>query len=402
MIQDFNRFLHWSTAALLYTICFFIRVSPNTLQEVLQTDLSLSFGQIGLVSAIYYYTYGLSQMLGSLSVHYIGIQRYLRFCLLFLIAGLCLFIFSTSLTELLLSRFLMGIGASILFFYTLQLAEKMLPHYRFSFFVALTNLMGILGALCAQTPLEYALSLYHWRYIFSLILAVSLLLIPFILEQESYFETSQATEASYTHVKNDLLSLWNERVFFGLSALIALCMMMPLLIIPEMWGSLFLEKVYGLSSLTSSYILSFFFIGVAAGSVAQLLCNLEQWFYAHLSRIVLFEFISVTLFLYLPFVSTHILCFLGFTTGAIASSMLIFFSLLKKRLAHNILVVPFFNMILIIIGSFFQPLIGIFFDILKDRIGLEMSCVLGLSLVPLCMILGHFLSTILCKHTQEA
>ena len=106
-----NRFLQWSTVATLYGLCFFIRISPNTLQNVLQSDLHLGYTNVGLLSATFYYSYGFFQLLGAIASRYIGLHRCFLISLFALLLGLLCFAHVQTFEMALISRILMGMGS---------------------------------------------------------------------------------------------------------------------------------------------------------------------------------------------------------------------------------------------------------------------------------------------------
>lgn len=379
-----NRFLKWSTAAILYGLCFFIRISPNTLQPHLQADLHLSYADVGLLSASFYYSYGFFQVAGAMLSRKIGLHRCFISYLCLLIIGVIGFASSQNFATAVYSRIFMGIGASLCFFYSISLARVSFPRKDFPIFVGLTNFAGMLGALFAQTPLELLLQHYKWPHIF----LGTLLVIGALLPSLVWPHPDLAKRGTFGMLWSDFHSLRSSCKSYLGSVGIALVMITPLLVIPEMWGDLFLETIYSYDSLRSSFVLSVFFIGVASGSL------LQGWMAKKLPLNKLIPFLlgleSIALMGFLfPFHPSFLIpCFFAWMIGYCASGMLLFFSLLDKTYDHNVLAIPLFNMMIMIGSSAFQPLIGFLLDSLTPMWGLLYALWISLSILPIMILLS--------------
>ncbi len=380
--SHFNRFLQWSTVAILYSVCFFIRISPNTLQSSLKSDLNLSYSDIGVLSASFYYTYGLFQVAGALLSKKIGIHRCFTISLFFLLLGLFRFSIASTFASAFLGRILMGAGASLTFIYSLSVARRLFLPKNFPFYVGLTNFMGMVGALSAQTPLELLLIHWPWQKIFFGIFIIVFCLLPGLLWTAKPWDRLQENSLSVSSLKEDWSALWSARKFFLFWASMALVMIAPLLTIPEMWGELYLKTIYSYEPIHSSIVLSAFFVGVACGSLSLgLVVN-----YIPMRKLIpillLGECLCLGLLLSPYIITPPFMTFSAFGIGYCASGMLLFFSLLESTFGSNALSIPLFNMFIMIGSSAFQPIIGSLLDHLSPIIGLSTALILSLSLLP--------------------
>jgi len=390
-----NRFFQWSTVATLYGLCFFIRTSPNTLQAVLQNDLHLGYADLGLLSATFYYSYGIFQLVGAIASRYIGLHRCFLIYLIVLLIGLLMFSYTQTFEQALLSRILMGLGSSLTFIYTLSLARIVFPQKDFPLYVGITNFIGMIGAICAQTPLELLIASYHWQTIFFGLFCLISALTPWLYRHQKYFENSNNACSSHTLLKNDWKELkanYTQLIFW---IIIAFSMISPLLAIPEMWGSLFLETTYHYDSLSASFILSLFFIGVACGSLCHGALSRTIAIDKIILRLLLIEGIGLILFITPTLYSVTLMSLCAFIIGFCASGMLLFFSLIETKYHGNALSIPVFNMSIMIGSSVFQPAIGWALEFLAPTMGLNQALITSFTGLPV-LIFSVFIA--LCFH----
>ncbi len=290
-----------------------------------------------------------------------------------------------------MGRVLMGIGSSLTFVYCLYLARKNFEQDRFPVYVGLTNFMGMIGALAAQTPLEIWLQHASWQQIYLCLFNGTILLTPVLFFVAQPWKERPEIELETQSLKDDFLAIWEARKFFVFWIIVALSMVSPLLAIPEMWGDLYLETLYEYSYIESSLILSGFFIGVASGSLTLGYLSSKTPLRA-LILILLFGEIAFLGSFLAPFItSVPFMAFSAWGIGFCASGMLLFFSLLEKTFSYNPLAIPIFNMAIMIGSSAFQPLIGGLLDHLSPSMGLLYALQISLCLLPLFLGLTSFL-----------
>ena len=382
-----NRFFQWSTVAALYSLCFFIRTSPNTLQSVLQSQFHLSYGDLGILSATFYYAYGSCQLLGAIFSRQIGLHRIFMISLIFLLLGLGLFSTAESIFSAIAGRVFMGMGSSLVFIYTLSLARSLFAPRDYPLYVGMTNFLGMIGALCAQTPLESFIQHYNWQWVFSGIFVIIILFLPILSLQKQYFFEDTNPLHHNILLKNDWNLIRATLQNFLYWILIAFSMIAPLLVIPEMWGSLFLEEVYHYTSFESSKILSAFFVGVASGSLTHGYLSRKLCTHNIISVLILGEAIGVFLFIFPTLTSLYLMIFCALLIGFCASGMLLFFTLINNEYKDNSLSTPLFNMSIMIFSSFLQPLIGWILDYFIMYMTLKEALILSLSFLPILLLI---------------
>jgi len=142
-----------------YLLESFFNSAPSALTNVLIPEFGLSYAEAGLVMSVYMAPYALMQVPGgSLSDRW-GPRRTMLLFLAINVAGSLAFYTASGFEALLVSRVVMGFGASVIYINAIKLIETRLPKDR---------LGSGLGLLSAASPLGGFLSLLGLPYFYSL------------------------------------------------------------------------------------------------------------------------------------------------------------------------------------------------------------------------------------------
>ena len=362
---------------------FAIKVSPGYIGTHLQKDLNLNYTQVGLYSAIFYIAYACLQLPAGILVHSYGIKKNFLILLIIFISGLFLTSYAQSFLSVCLARVMMGIGSAITFTTLLTLALRWFDEKHFPFYVGITNLFGMLGPICLASSFYFLNIENHWQKIFSLLgftLSAFTVILIFLPETK---EQAHSEKLSWQSIREILVN-----TFFWSYLLIAVVMVIPIAIIPEMWGSFYLEQYHLLDKQQIPFLISLVFCGIAVGGPTIGLLSRALGINTLLKIGLLGEALVLTLitldcgkFIFIP------LFFIGF----FASSMLLSFTLLKDRFKPIAPVaIALFNMLLTIGSSLTQPLVGFILDLNSSlSLGQELTyCLLALSFINVLLALS--------------
>lgn len=372
----------WSIVALIYCLEFFIRVSPNTLQEYLHQDLAINYSQLGEVSAFFYYSYALFQIPSGWLLNRFGINSFFSIFPLIFSISLYFFSYSSSLLDACISRFFMGLGASITFTALLHMAHEWFDQKNFSKFVSVANLFGMIGALASSYPLEILLLNNSWQNITRNLsyLLIALTIFVFILLKIINPINPRDFEEDI-----EIPDYFDKKLFIKL-LFIAVAIASPIMILPEMWGSLFLEEIYGLSEMLSGKIISLFFIGIICGNFLNIFFRKEFAPLRILKLTIIIELICVSFFISGFNMSPFFLAFSALLIGSCASSMLLTFTMVQSLFPNKSFSLALFNIGVMLFPAFIQPLIGLAIDI-GPLLGLKISSTLKISMYLLPALL---------------
>jgi sugar phosphate permease len=126
-------------------------------------DFSIGAGQLGSLSAAYFYAYVLMQMPMGAFVDRWGARQVLFVGAMAAAAGSLIFSTSGSLGMATAGRVIIGGSTAVAWVATLKLATHWFPAKHFALISGLSLMIGNIGALFAQVPLRILVESYGWR-----------------------------------------------------------------------------------------------------------------------------------------------------------------------------------------------------------------------------------------------
>ena len=159
-----------------YYLSYILRAVNAVLGPVLAAEFGISAAGLGLLTGVYFFSFGLFQIPLGVLLDRFGPRRVNATLLLLAAAGALLFARAASFEDLVLARALIGLGVSACLMGCMQAFILWFPPERLSTMIALAYSMGGLGAITASAPVEIALRHFSWREIFSALGAAALAL----------------------------------------------------------------------------------------------------------------------------------------------------------------------------------------------------------------------------------
>ncbi|MGE4273384.1 MAG: MFS transporter [Desulfitobacterium sp.] len=171
----------WSILVIAFITVFFHRLSVGSVADQLTQEIPMNALTLGNLTAMNYYAYALMQIPVGILVDRIGVRK-INFCgLLITAAGSILFGLAHNLETAYLSRFLVGIGSSVIIVSIFKIQATWFPLSRFSALSGLTSFFGNFGSLLALYPLSFVSMAFGWRNVFYWMAVVSLVLALLVL-----------------------------------------------------------------------------------------------------------------------------------------------------------------------------------------------------------------------------
>ena len=242
----------------------------------LVAEFGISAAGLGLLTGVYFFSFGLFQIPLGVLLDRFGPRRINGALLLLATAGALFFAYGRSFEHLVLARALIGIGVSACLMASIQAFVLWFPPERMSTMIALAFSMGGLGAIAASAPLELALRHYGWREIFEF-LAVSTLclsgLFAFLVPEHPQAHKPaglRAQLAGLKHIARDG-AFWRVALAIGANQ----CAVISLF---TLWITAWLRDVAGyeraaaaqaLAVVAAALIAGYFFFGRIADAAAR-------------------------------------------------------------------------------------------------------------------------------------
>lgn len=401
-------FFIWGLGACFFFLEYIVRVSPGVIVNDLISSFHINAYQIGLLSSAFSLSYISMQIpVGAL------VDRYSVRWLIGSMALLCalatvIFSLTRSFECAIFARFLIGITGAFAFVGALKIATLYFSPQYFGFLAGTTQALGMLGAAVGLGPLSILVAWITWRHaLLILALMISILSLFIFLFLRDKAEMLKKAPAQTLQADSFFLGLrivmknphnWVNVMVIGL-------LYAPTMVFGELWGPLYLAKVYSLSSVEAASVVSVIFIGWALGS------PLVGWISDCLGQrkiiillSALLSFLTMFFMLYAHSLSASTLFVLAFVYGFTNVGVSLCYVVACEINPHQFsgTALGFTNMASIIFGAIFQPLIGRLLDMNWDglyhegarvysAVNLQKTMIaLPISLI-LCLIFACFL-----------
>ena len=165
----------WGFGACFYLLGFFHRVAPAVITGELMRDFGISAAALGNLSAFYFYSYVAMQIPTGILADTWGPRRLLTLGTLVAALGAVLFALAPNILWAMAGRLLIGGSVAVAFVCLLKLAASWFAPNRFAMISGLALFFGIVGAVCAGTPLRILVDQKGWRQVIFLAAFVTLM-----------------------------------------------------------------------------------------------------------------------------------------------------------------------------------------------------------------------------------
>lgn len=293
-MKDCRRWFSWGILVFAFIIVFFHRLSIGAVSDVLSQDLGLDNLKLANLTAMTFYAYALMQIPVGILVDTIGVRKLCTVGMFVTAIGSILLGFSSSIGIAYLSRFLVGLGTSVVIVSVMKIQATLFPARMYSSLSGLTSFFGNLGAYFATYPLAYIATHFGWRTIFIILGGLTFLLSMAIFAFVK--EKPKTQEELDRHFGQGALGISKDFVLKALRSVIFNKYTWPnffamvffvgsLTSVLGLWGVNFLSSTYGFTTEKSSYYLSFMTYGFIVG--APIIGRLSDHVGGQIKRILL-------------------------------------------------------------------------------------------------------------------
>ncbi len=370
------RWIIFSALAAAYFLVYFHRLSLSVVADALMTEFSTSAKMIGLLGSVYFYCYAVMQLPAGLLADSVGPRKTVAVFLLIAALGSVLFGFSRTIEMAFIGRFLVGLGASMVFIPTMKILSQWFRPKEFAFMAGILNAVGGIGVMAATWLLAVMTMHLGWRISFEMIGAVTLAIMlacwlivrdrpenmelaPMISQKGSGTDPEISLTRGLRQVISNRyfwpVALWfffDCGIFFGFGAL---------------WSGPYLMQVYGLSREETGALLSMIAWGMIIGSPLIGMAS-DRWLKSRKKPFIFcgcgLITIILTLYLYSEF-SKPILYLIFFGLSVCSSAIVVIgFTTTKELFPISIAgtSVGMVNLFPFLGGAIYMPLLGWILD----------------------------------------
>jgi MFS family permease len=366
----------------------------------LMCHYGITAGMLGIMISCFYYPYALLQLPCGLILDKIGPRNLIGFSVILSVVGSILFALTKHVYVAQLGRCFVGAGAACAFVSCLQIASVVFSSKYFAIFTGITNMMGTMGGLCAGFPLAMCVNAIGWQDTIFVLASIGafIALLVFLIVPRTV--TMQKKTGDYSAFLSTFVKVIKNKQII-LLGLVGGCMYLPISVFSELWAVPFFMTKYNVGSETASLASSVIFVGFALGSVPVAMVAKRLNGYVRTMR---FSIIGVALlFIPLIYVNNVLLSFvILFLIGVLTSGEILVFVCAKNNESPQNAgtAIAFSNGILMLIGSVFQPILGVLLDVFWtgefSEQGMriyEISCYqMAILTLPVCLAIAYVLS----------
>ncbi len=361
----------WSLAAFGFFFAWVLRVSPSVMIEPLMADFRVGGALLGTLSGLYFYTYAILQAPAGLAMDRWGPRRALALAAFVTALGCVLFAAAPSIEVAYLGRLLIGGGVAFAFLGSLVLASAWFPPRRFAMFSGLGMGIGLLGGIAGQAPLALAVEAAGWRETMWVLAAAALVLAAAMWLVIRDGPTPRAPRAAKSGGESVLRGLWEvvrHAQTLHIAAFAGL-MSSTMLAFGALWGVPYTMQAYGLSKVEASAAMAPILFGFTAGAPSW------GWLSDRIGRRklpmlagALTGVASTAAALYVPGLPVSLYSVLLFFVGFGGGAMSVSYAAAREHSAGGGTgaALGFVNMVSVLGGAVFQPLVGWLLDLQWD------------------------------------
>jgi len=356
-------------AAIFYCYEYLLRISPSVMSQQLMQAYNLTATQFGNLTAYYYYIYTPMQIVVGILFDRFGTRILLTVACLICSVGTFLFANGDSVGLAAFGRLLVGLGSSFAFVGSLKLITVWLPERHFALGAGFMTALGSVGAISGDIILTTVVEHSGWREanfnaaIIGIILAVILAL--FIRDFPKNAENPSEYRIPFKTILSGLFeSLMSKQIW--LTGIVGCLLYLPISTFAELWSIPYLQQARGYSPQDAASAASMTFFGwmigcPLAGYISDRFKNrLVPMF---VGAIVSLVFLAI--FLYVPHLSFNLMRVMFVLLGMCGSVQALVFAIGRESSRPEVgaTVIALMNMLVMVGGVVFQPVIGLLLDL---------------------------------------
>lgn len=411
MSWTYYPWLVWGLAASVFLIEYFVRVAPSVMVDPFMSEFHVKALAVGSLSACFYYTYVAMQVPVGLLLDSLNVRWILTTMALLCAIGCFYLANTTSFTHALLARLLSGFGAAFAFIGALKLVSIWFKPNQFGMLAGLTQALGMLGAGLGQTAMAVWVNQIGWRstlYLISGALVIITVAFAVIVRNRERPEIKQVKLAPLNVWAGFMVVLKNPQNWWN--ALVIGLLYAPTVIIAELWGVKFLVSTYHLTINNAALSIGMIFLGwMLAGPVSGWISDRLRRRRLILILSILFSFIFINIFLFVPQLSLGALWIILFCYGVantgVAASYAIAAEINSPALSGTS--VAFANMASVLVGSLLQPIVGWLIDrngVMENGLIVHTAKDFRIAMVvlPICLVIALFIALLIRERSVIA
>lgn len=360
----------WCVCLIADLLFFFEFIQTNMFSAInvaVVNEFKLSSLQLSFLSSSYFYSSSFLIIVAGLLLDRFSTKKIIISAMLFCSIGTLGFALSPNFIYSLIFRFLSGIGNAFSLVACVKLASRWFPLNRLALLTGISVAIAMAGGITAQVPLSSIVAILGWRHAlifdaafgFFIIILMQLVVMDYPANMTSQVSKDVLITNKYGVKKCLRVVLLNSQNW--LASIYTALLNLPIFVLGALWGSLYLQQVYGLNHLISTFIVSMLFVGTLIG--APLFGLVSDTLKLRRSPMIFGALMSLALLLIININNTLSILqleFLFFLLGFFTSSQIISYPLVAEHnsRAFTATSVSLVSLSAILGGLFGQPIFG--------------------------------------------
>lgn len=316
--------------ALVFLAFQFVQINvlaPFT--KILLIDYHFTAFEIGILSASYFLANFIFLLPAGIVLDFFPLKTVFKFVLILMFIGVSCYSFYFSFITILIGRFFVGIAGAFSFILCMKIA---CAYFDSCFLVRLTGFTyaaAMIGSILGQIPFSYLIqamnfeSIMIFNFIICLAMVVSFIIILSQIRHEHMINVKHKIFPG-NYLKRITIILSRKQNWIGI--IYTSFLNMPLFILGDLWGDMYISTTYKLSMQTATWIVSLIFLGVifsslCMGCFSERVCSKKKV----MAGGATITFILLLCF-FLPVHSIIFACFLCFFIGFFSTTQLLGYS----------------------------------------------------------------------------
>lgn len=390
------------SAALFFFYEFIQMGMFNSISQELMQDFSINAGELGFLSATYFYADVIFLLFAGILVDRVPIRNIILSAMIMVVLATILFAFSHSFQLAAFSHFISGIGNAFCFLSCIKLATRWFPSHRLALVIGVIVTVAMMGGVVAQTPFSLLAQALGWRSAVlvnaGLGIVITFLIYIFVYDHPKQInKIMKEKTTSSASLKEDILwVLLNKQNVLG--GIYTCLLNLPIILLGELWGVVYLTQVHHLEKTQASFVATMVFIGTIIGS------PFVGWFSDYIGKRTLIMIVGALLSLFvvlcimfLPALNFFTLLVLFLFLGIFTSTQIISYPLIAESNPTSLTGMSTSLAAILIMGggAVFQPLFGWLMDLHWDQtlkhgviVYSPSNYLYGLSIMPIAFVIS--------------
>ncbi|MCZ6914267.1 MAG: MFS transporter [Rickettsia endosymbiont of Ixodes persulcatus] len=401
--SKYQSWLVCLSAALFFFYEFIQMGMFNSISQELMQAFSINAGQLGFLSATYFYADVIFLLFAGILVDRISIRTIILSAMIMVVLATILFAFSHSLQLAAFSHFVSGIGNAFCFLSCIKLATRWFSSQRLAFVIGIIITIAMMGGVVAQTPFTLLAQALGWRgaVLANAGLGIIITFIVYALVRDypkhQTLEVMAEKSGVPSSIRKSILSvLLNKQN--GLGGIYTCLLNLPIILLGELWGIMYLTQVHHLLKTQASLVATMIFVGTILGSpfVGWLSDTIGKRRLPMIAGALLSLLILLCI-MFLPGLNFFTLLILFLLLGIFTSTQIISYPLIAESNPRHLTGTSTGLASILIMGggAVFQPLFGWLMDLHWDQMlnrGVAIyspsNYLYGLAIMPIAFVVS--------------